>query len=255
MVKEIDNIPYKEKPWGTFAIKQIINTKQKLGLGVENSNKILSEELHKPKRKNVPRRKIIVNHIDEIFAADLVEMQKFAKLNKEYRYSLTCIDIFSKYSWVIPLKDKKGINVKNALQKFFIQRSPKFLWTDRGKEFYNKQVQDLLIENNIKLYSTNNSEIKSTVVESFNSTFKNMMYKKFTQNNNTIFYNIIDDLVNEYNNKYHSTIKMSPIEGSKKINEKKIKNIYNFDKTKKLGKFKIGDRVRLSLEKNIFEKS
>ena len=82
-----------------------------------------------------------------------------------------------------------------------------------------------------------------------------MMFKKFTENNNTIFYNIIDDLVNEYNNKYHSTIKMSPIEGSKKIDEKKIRNIYNFKKTTKPGKFKIGDRVRLSLEKNIFEKS
>ena len=89
MVKDLDNIPLKEKPWGTFAIKQIINTKQKLGLGIDNSNKILSEELHKPKRKNFARRKIIVNHIDEIFAADLVEMQKFAKLNKRYRYLLT----------------------------------------------------------------------------------------------------------------------------------------------------------------------
>ena len=182
-------------------------------------------------------------------------MQKFAKLNKGYRYLLTCIDIFSKYSWVIPLKDKKGINVKNALQKIFIQRSPKFLWTDRGKEFYNKQVQDLLNENNIQLYSTNNSEIKSSVVERFNRTFKNMMYKKFTENNNTIFYNIIDDLVNEYNNEFHSKIKMTPIQGSKKIHEKKIKITYNFDKTKKPGKFKIGDHVRISLEKNIFEKS
>ena len=241
-------------PWD-IAAYSAIKSKKTLGLGVENSNKILSEELHKQKRKNFPRRKIIVNHIDEIFAADLVEMQKFAKLNKGYRYLLTCIDIFSKYSWVIPLKDKKGINVKNALQKIFKGRSPKFLWTDRGKEFYNKQVQDLLNENNIKLYSTNNSEIKSSVVERFNRTFKNMMYKKFTENNNTIFYNIIDDLVNEYNNKYHSKIKMSPIQGSKKINEKKIKIIYNFDKTKKPGKFKIGDRVRISLEKNIFEKS
>ena len=112
MVKEIDNIPYKERPWGTYAIKEIINTKQKLGLGEENHNKILSEELHKSKRKNYPTRKIIVNHIDEIFAVDLVEMQKFAKLNKGYRYLLTCIDIFSKYNWVIPLKDKKGITIK-----------------------------------------------------------------------------------------------------------------------------------------------
>ena len=254
MVKEIDNIPYKERPRGTFLIKQIIDKKQKLGLGVENHDKILSEELHKPKRKNYPRRKIIVNHIDEMFAADLVEMRKFTKLNKGYRYLLTCIDIFSKYSWVIPLKDKRGITIKNALEKIFKQRSPKFFWTDRGTEFYNKQVQDLLNENNIKLYSTNNSEIKSAVVERFNRTFKNMIYKKFTENNNTIFSSILDELVNNYNNKYHSTIKMTPLEGSKKINEKKIKNIYNFEKTRKLGKFKIGDRVRISLEKNIFEK-
>ena len=254
MIKAINELPYNQQQYGTFLVKNIIRSKRKLGLGVEDHNKILSEELHKPKRKNYPRRKIVVNHIDEIFAADLVEMQKFSKLNKGYRYLLTCIDIFSKYSWVIPLKDKKGITIKNALQKIFNKRKPKFLWTDKGKEFYNKQVQDLLNENNIKLYSTNNSEIKSAVVERFNRTFKNMMYKKFTENNNTIFYNILDELVNNYNNKYHSTIRMTPIEGSKKINEKKIKNIYNFEKTKKLGKFKIGDRVRLSLEKNIFEK-
>ena len=254
MIKAINELPYNKQQYGTFLVKNIIRSKRKLGLGVENHNKILSEELHKPKRKNFPRRKIIVNHIDEIFAADLVEMQKFAKLNKGYRYLLTCIDIFSKFAWVIPLKDKKGITIKSALEKIFNKRKPKFLWTDRGTEFYNKQVQDLLNENNIKLYSTNNSEIKSAIVERFNRTFKNMMYKKFTENNNTIFYNILDGLVKNYNNKYHSTIKMSPIEGSKKINEKKIKNIYNFEKTKKLGKFKIGDRVRLSLEKNIFEK-
>ena len=255
MIKAINELPYNQQQYGTFLVKNIIRSKRKLGLGVENHNKILSEELHKSKRKNYPRRKIIVNHINEIFAADLVEMQKFAKLNKGYRYLLTCIDIFSKFSWVIPLKDKKGITIKSALQKIFNKRKPKFLWTDRGTEFYNKQVQDLLNENNIKLYSTNNSEIKSAVIERFNRTFKNMMYKKFTENNNTIFYNILDELVNNYNNKYHSTIKMTPIEGSKKINENKIKNIYNFEKTKKPGKFKIGDRVRISLEKNIFEKS
>ena len=243
-------------PWDIAAYNGI-KGKRTLGLGVENSNKILSEELHKLKRKNFPRRKIIVNHIDEIFAADLVEMQKFAKLNKGYPYLLTCIDIFSKYSWVIPLKDKKGINVNNALQKIFKRRKCEFLWTDRGKKFYNKQVQDLLNEYNIKLHSTNNSEIKSSVEERFNRTFKNMMYKKFifTENNNTIFYNIIDDLVNEYNYKMHSTVKMTPVQASLKINENEIKNIYNVDKTKKLGKFRIGDRVRISLEKNIFEKS
>ena len=85
MINAINKLPYKEKQWGTFLVKNIILGKKNLALGVnDNSNKILSEELHKPKRKNFPIRKIIVNHIDEIFAADLVEMQKFAKLNKGY---------------------------------------------------------------------------------------------------------------------------------------------------------------------------
>ena len=241
-------------PWD-IAAYTAIKGKKTLGLGVENDNKILSKELHKPKRKNYVRRKIIVNHIDEIFAADLVEMQKFSKINKGYRYLLTCIDIFSKYAFAIPLKDKKGITIKNALKKIFNKRKPKFLWTDNGKEFDNNQVNDLLEKNNIKLYSTNNSEIKSSVIERFNRTFKNMMYKKFTENNNTIFYNIIDKLVNEYNNKCHRTIKMTPVEASKKINENKIKQIYNFEKTNKIAKFEIGDHVRISLNKNIFEKS
>ena len=241
-------------PWD-IAAYTAIKGKKTLGLGHENDNKILSEELHKPKRKNYLRRKIIVNHIDETFAADLVEMQKFSKINKGYRYLLTCIDIFSKYAFAIPLKDKKGITIKNALQKIFNKRKPKFLWTDNGKEFYNNQVNDLLEKNNIKLYSTNNSEIKSSVIERFNRTFKNIMYKKFTENNNTIFYNIIDKLVNEYNNKYHRTIKITPVEASKKINENKIKQIYDFEKTNKIAKFKIGDHVRVSLNKNIFEKS
>ena len=93
-------------------------------------------------------------------------MQKFSKINKGYRYLLTCIDIFSKFGFVIPLKDKKGITVKKCLTKNFFKKKPRFLWTDNGKEFYNNQVNDLLEKNNIKLYSTNNSEIKSSVIES-----------------------------------------------------------------------------------------
>ena len=135
MVNEINDIPCNQRPWGTFGIKQIINTKQKLGMGVENDNKILSEELHKPKRKNYLRRKIIVNHIDEIFAADLFEMQKFSKINKGYRYLLTYIDIFSKYAFVLPLKDKKGITIKMHYKKFLIKENLNFYGLIMVKNF------------------------------------------------------------------------------------------------------------------------
>ena len=114
-----------------------------MGLGVENSNKILSEELHKPKTKIFPRRKIIVNYINEIFAADLVEMQKFAKMNKGFRYLLICIDIFSKYSWVIPLKDKKGINVKMPYKRFLKKENV---------NFYGQIVVKNFIINKYKIY-------------------------------------------------------------------------------------------------------
>ena len=93
--------------------------------------------------KKYPRRRIIIIHLDEIFAADLVEMQKFAKLNKGYRYLLTCIDVFSKYSWVIPLKDKKGINVKNALEKYFKKEN---------QNFYGLIEEQNFIINKYKIY-------------------------------------------------------------------------------------------------------
>ena len=106
VVKEINNIPYKEKPWGTFAIKQISNTKQKLGMGNNFTMEDLSEELNKPVSNKFERKKVIVNHIDEIYNCDLVDMTKYSRMIKGYKYIFTNIDIFSKYSWSFLLKTK-----------------------------------------------------------------------------------------------------------------------------------------------------
>ena len=88
MVKEIDDIPYKDKPWGTFAIKQIIDKKQRLGLGNNFTMEDLSNELNKPVINKFERKKAIVNHIDEIHSCDLVDMQKYSRINKGYKYIL-----------------------------------------------------------------------------------------------------------------------------------------------------------------------
>ena len=111
MVKEINNIPYKEKPWGTFAIKQIINTKQKLGMGNFTMND-LSEELNKGVINKFERKKVIVNHIDEIHSCDLVDMTKYSRINKDYKFIFTNVDIFSKYAWVFPIKSKTIKEIK-----------------------------------------------------------------------------------------------------------------------------------------------
>ena len=105
MVKEIDNVPYKDRPFGAFAIKQIINTEQKLGMGNFTMND-LSNELNKGDINKFERKKVIVNHIDEIHSCDLVDMVKYSRVNRGYKYIFTNIDIFSKYSWSFPLKQK-----------------------------------------------------------------------------------------------------------------------------------------------------
>ena len=157
-----------------------------------------------------------MNHIDKIWAADLVEMQRFSKRNKGYKYLIMVIDVFSKYGWIRPLEDKKGETVTEAFKTIFkVGRKPEYHSTDKGKEFYNKYLKELLEKNGIKLYSTENEE-KSFVVERWNRTMKNSMWKLFTENNNTVYYDKLDDLVKSYNNTKHSSIKMTPIEASKK---------------------------------------
>ena len=119
----------------------------------------LADELHKPIKRKFKTRRVIANGIDEIWSSDLVEMQQFSKWNKGYRYLLMTIDVFSKYGWIEPLKDKKGDTVTEAFKTIFKEgRKPKFLWTDKGSEFYNKHMQSLLDKHNITLYSTENEE-------------------------------------------------------------------------------------------------
>ena len=108
----------------------------------ENWQVKLADELHKPIKRNFTRRRVIANHIDEIWCSDLVEMQQFSKWNKGYRYLLMVLDVFSKYGWIVPLKDKKGETVAEAFKKIFKEgRKPQYLWTDKGKEYYNKHVE------------------------------------------------------------------------------------------------------------------
>ena len=130
-----------------------------------------------------------------------------------------------------------------------------FIWSDKGSEYYNRQVKELLKDNNIKLYSTENEE-KSSVVERWIGTMKQHMYKYFTANETTKYYDILDKLVENYNNTVHSSIKMTPVKASKVENELTVyKNLYpeNDEKTKK-AKFKVGDRVRIAKKKGKFEK-
>ena len=136
------------------------------------------------------------------------------------------IDLFSKYGWIKPLRDKRSETVSKAFDEMFetSKRKPKILWSDKGSEFIHKHFKEFLKKKDIKLYHTEN-EKKSNVVERWNKTIKNKMWKMFSANNNTVYWDKIDKLVDDYNKTRHSSIKMKPVDASKKENEEKVLQI------------------------------
>ena len=140
-------------------------------------------------------------------------MQSLSRKNKGIKYLLCAIDLYSKYAFVIPLKDKKGISIVNAFNKIIKQynKKPNKIWVDQGGEFYNHNFKKWLSDNDIIMYSTYN-EGKSVVAERFIRTLKNKLYKHMTATGKNVYYDVLDDVVNEYNNTKHNTIKMKPID-------------------------------------------
>ena len=205
--------------------------------------------MHKPVIKKFNKRKVYSQFKDNIWGVDLADMQSLSRKNKGIKYLLCVIDLYSKYAFVIPLKDKKGISIVNAFNKIIKQsnRKPNKIWVDQGGEFYNHNFKKWLSDNDIIMYSTYN-EGKSVVAERFIRTLKNKLYKHMTATGKNVYYDVLDDIVNEYNNTKHNTIKMKP----KDVGDNK--RVYIDKHTEKDSRFKVSDRVRISKFKNIFAK-
>jgi transposase InsO family protein len=210
-------------------VKPIIWLKHKLGLGLE------AEELLKPIRHNFKRRRVFVYNIDDIWSADLKDMQSVSKQNNGFKYILTVIDLFSKHAYTIPLKSKSNDVVINAFEK---------LWTDQGSEFINHNFKKFLKDNNIELYHVYN-EGKANVIERFNRTLGEIIQK-----------HMITNKTSKYNNKFHTSIKMTPFEALNPENTSTVlNNLYsNIKPITTTNKFKVGDRVRITKYKKHFEK-
>ena len=124
-------------------------------------------------------------------------MQSISKLSKGFRFLLCVIDVFSKYAWVVPLKDKKGITITNAFQKIFKESNwkPNKIWVDKGSEFYNNSFKKWLKDNDIEMYSIHN-EGKSVVAERFIRTLKTKIYKYMTSISKNVYIDKLDEIVN-----------------------------------------------------------
>ena len=207
----------------------------------------LAYTLHKPRRRRFPTVPVIVGGLDDQWVADLVEVQPLAKYNRGIRYLLTVVDVLSKYAWVQPLKAKTGVALVKAFDKILKgRRHPNRLQTDRGKEFYNRTFQRWLDEQGIHHFSTE-GDAKASVVERFNRTLKERLYRYFTAANTLRFDDVLPELVQGYNATRHRSIGMAPQDATWDNEEAVWKRLYGPRlKGQKKPQFKVGDRVRLN---------
>ena len=158
------------------------------------------------------RRRVNVYKPNDILAVDLVDMVN--NRDEGYRYILTAQDVFTKYSFAIPLKTKKTEELIKAFKTIFKTHKFAKIWTDQETGIYSNQFQEFLLNEDVGLYSTA-SEKKVSVIERFNRTLKEWMYKEFTKTKSTKWLKLLPKLVDRYNNRVHSTTKVKPIDAYK----------------------------------------
>jgi len=269
-VKQLKKIYYDPKHPASFSTIE----KLWLATGKKIPKKTVTEWLlgqetftrHQPRRVRFHRNRYVVFNIAQLYEADLaVFAEEFSKYNDGVKYLLVVIDCFSKYIFVEPLKRKTTEAIIAAFKKIFLRSDVKSerLQTDKGGEFDSKKFRQFMKLNNIKFNVTNNPDTKAAIVERVIRTLKGKIFKYLTYANTFRFIDVLDDIVNSYNNSYHRSIKMTPNEVNDKnilqvyrnIKASQLSNVKKKLKTKKKPKFEIGDYVRITKEKKVFEKS
>ena len=223
----------------------------------KNIKIFINEIYSKPPKKNYITNKTDVYYIDDIWSLDILDLKDYGpENNRGYRYVLVTIDDFSKYVWTIPIKNKKALTIKDSFENILInsKRKPNLIESDRGKEFYNNIFQDFLNKNNIKLYSRNSS-FGAVFAERFNRTIRDLLKKRVFEKGDGNWIDILLTITKQYNNRIHSSTKLSPKDASLKKNEGFVyKNL--LDKRMVITpKYEIGDLVRTADLKKTCSKS
>lgn len=209
--------------------------------------------IHKPRRIYIPRNKTYVTTANEVFQADLIDLRSLRRHNKGHKYILTVIDVLSKYAWSFPLKNKTSKEVLTAFKKVIKERKPLRLNVDQGSEFLSKVFKDYLKEEDIQLY-TSVGQIKCAVIERFNRTLKDKMFKLFTKTKKFNYVNSLTKIMKAYNSTVHSSIGFAPKNVNIQNEHLVWQRLYGKQKPAKKPKLKVGDFVRLSKSKPLFEK-
>ena len=222
----------------------------------KNIKIFINEIYSKRPKRYYATNKTNVYYIDDIWILDILDLKDYGpKNNRGYRYVLVIIDNFSKFGWTIPLKNKNAQTIKDSFENILInsKRKPNLIESDRGKEFYNNIFQDFLNKNNFKLYSRNSS-YGAVFAERFNKTIRDLLKRPVFEKGDGKWIDILPTITKQYNNKVHSSTKLTPIQASLKKNEGYVyKNL--LDKRKKVTpKFQVNDLIRTADIKKTFSK-
>jgi len=232
--------PKKDKK---FAIKEIETLK--------------SYVLHKPIRKKFKRREVFVPFMNHQWVGDLIDVQKLAKLNSGVRYILLVIDAFSKKLYYALLRDKSAQSALNGFKRIIRESGvvPKYVQTDKGKEFENSQVQSYFKQIDVKWFHTH-TKIKASLVERAIRTIMTKLARFFTHTGSKKYIEVFPKLVASSNDTYHTSIKMSQNQVTEQNQGTVLLNLYNQKKKVSVAppKFKAGDSVIISKEKALFTK-
>ena len=223
----------------------------------KNIKTFINEIYSKPPKKCYRTNKTDVCYIDEICSLDILDLKDYGpENNRGCRYVLVIIDNFSKFGWTIPINNKNAQTIKDVFENILIssKRKLNLIETDRGKDFYNNIFQEFLNENDIKIYSRN-SLYGAVFAERFNRTIRDLLKRPVFEQDDANWIDILPTITKQYNNRVHSSTKLSPKDASLKENEGFVyKNL--LDKRKKVkSKFRKNDLIRVADLKKTFSKS
>lgn len=213
--------------------------------------------LHKTRQNRFKRCRYNLTNIDDLWEADLIDMQNYSRKNIGNKYILAVIDCFSKFAWCIPIKRKTPSEIIKGIETIFsaTERRPITIQTDKGREFDNKTVREFLKDGDIIFQTTRDPVTKAAICERFIQTIKAIIFKYFTATNTTRYVDVIESLVYIYNNRIHSAIGVAP----SSVNTENVLEIWKFLNRKVIvntrkPKYCIGDNVRVANPKQIFDK-
>lgn len=217
--------------------------------------------IHAPRKTKFKRRKVIVGGgIFETLEMDLIDMSRFAQANSGTRYLLCVIDAFTRRAFVRNQTSKSGPTTMKALSSILeriasLGGTPYAIGCDSGSEFFNRSVTALMKRKGIRLFSSYNKDIKSSLIERFNRSIQTRIYKFMTHWHTDAYVPVLQHFVDSYNNSHHRTLGMAPVDVTPANSERVWMKIYwHRDHALKRPKFETGDYVRVSKIKNIFAK-